>query len=580
MRSAASAILWETWRVTRTEAAWKLVLGIAPGLLVLLLTASASQLSRDFSAAVAMTLTLLPHLTGWHSVSRSGGERRGHAFEHLYIRPVRTAAMVGLPMVCLAMLSVGIYLLSALVLRLASGHAFPLLPVGLWVAAFTLVATGVVLATRNRLVQLLVTMFALVKIWGMALQRLTAVEIEGNFDWPPELWPALFDFPATDYAWLVVIGLVSFGVATAAASRQRRGEGLPATASTSQAGWLTGLFRFPCPTSSAVRAQAWLELKSTGVPMLAIASGLAIVILLVAVAGAPIDAALQSGMRERFSCVNADCFYVRAFPPLLAPLALGAVLLLGGNALGARAGRGRACLSDFVATQAHGDAGVAVIKLLVRSACLLLALVVLGLGVWAGFAVLGDAVFIQMWSVPLSSWLGAAAGAFAALKGHQQLAVAVVVVVGVILWVAALATLGALWARYWRRVNIVLAAALLLALALLLLAVAASTGSVPPVLFDGIFVATRAALLAGLVFTIAYVLLSGARERVLDSRYLGGTLLIAAAFAVAWLAVLNMAGVQIGGMPAMSVAMVLSPVLLPPLFSALVPWSLSRVRHV
>ena len=40
LRSPVAAILWETWRVTRVEAAWKLAFGIVGGLAVLALGAA------------------------------------------------------------------------------------------------------------------------------------------------------------------------------------------------------------------------------------------------------------------------------------------------------------------------------------------------------------------------------------------------------------------------------------------------------------------------------------------------------------------------------------------------------------
>jgi hypothetical protein len=52
-----------------------------------------------------------------------------------------------------------------------------------------------------------------------------------------------------------------------------------------------------------------------------------------------------------------------------------------------------------------------------------------------------------------------------------------------------------------------------------------------------------------------------------------------AAFGAAWLTVLHMAGVQLVGMSAMNAVWILSPALLPPIFSLLAPWSLSRIRH-
>ena len=132
-------------------------------------------------------------------------------------------------------------------------------------------------------------------------------------------------------------------------------------------------------------------------------------------------------------------------------------------------------MSAFEATQAYGTAQLAVLKVLVKSVCVLAAIIAIGVSVWISVPLLGDAVFIQMWNVPLSSQLPAIKGAVAALTGYEQLSLVVVAAVGVVIWVAAFAVLGALWTRYSRRVNIAASSLLLYGLALVLLAVGVRT---------------------------------------------------------------------------------------------------------
>ena len=254
MRSPIVAMLWEIWRVTRVEAAWKLALGIVGGLAVLALCATfapADNAKRyedimDNGAAAAMILLVLPHLVGWLSLARLNGGRPGFPLYLHYTRPVRTAVIVGLPMAYLTAVSSAIYLVSALLLRVTSGYAFPLLPVAAWIAALTLICVAATWSTRNRTIQVLVMMFAITKAFGLAMDRLTAVEIPDTFDWPPRLWPTLFDFPLTDYAWIALIGLASFGVTVARVTRQRRGDGWAAVTS-APARRILGPARQPVP---------------------------------------------------------------------------------------------------------------------------------------------------------------------------------------------------------------------------------------------------------------------------------------------------------------------------------------------
>jgi len=423
-------------------------------------------------------------------------------------------------------------------------------------------------------------MYAVLKAVVLAMDRLTAVEIPGTFDWPPRLWPTLFDFPLTDYAWIALIGLASFGITVAGVTRQRRGDGWAEIPSVPRVGFwdrLVNVFRFPCPTSSATRAQVWLDLKSNGLPVLTIGLTLAIVILLLSAVSGPIDAAINAD--PRVSCPIGECFYARAWPPLLAPLSLFIMLFLGGNAFGIRRRQGRTYISTFEATQTYGTAQLAVLKVLVKSVCVLAALIALGISVWISLPLLGDAVFIQMWNVPLSSQLRGITGAVAALTGYEQLALVVVAAMGVVTWVAAFAVLGALRTRYSRRVNIAASSLLLSGLALALLALAGRNGIVSPFVFDALFAAARWVFFGATVFTTVYAFWSGFAERVLTIRYASGAVAISAAFGAAWLTALHITGVQLAGMSAMNAISVLWPALLPLMASVLAPWSLNRIRH-
>jgi len=207
------------------------------------------------------------------------------------------------------------------------------------------------------------------------------------------------------------------------------------------------------------------------------------------------------------------------------------------------------------------------------------ALIAIGVSVSISLPLLGDAVFIQMWNVPLNSQLSVIKDAVAALTGYEQLSLVVVAAVGVVIWVAAFAVFGALWTRYSRRVTIAASSLLLFGLALALLALAGHKGIVSPFVVDAIFATARWIFLAAMVFTTVYVFWSGFAERVLTVRYASGAVAISMAFAAAWLTVLHMAGVQLVGMSAMNAVWTLLPALLPLTIGMLAPWSYGRVRH-
>jgi hypothetical protein len=265
---------------------------------------------------------------------------------------------------------------------------------------------------------------------------------------------------------------------------------------------------------------------------------------------------------------------------LFTPLSLFAVLLLGGNAFGIRRRQGRTYVSAFEATQAYGTAELAMLRLLVKSACVLAAFIAIAASFWISMPWLGDAVFVQIWGVPLSSQRPVFADAVAALAGYEQLALAIVAVVGVVIGVAAFAVFGALRVRYSRRVTIAGFALLVygLVFAWLAVGVRVNPGTASRLHLDVVYAAMRWIASAAMVFATVYICWTGFAERVLTIRYASGALLISAAFAAAWLTAMHIAGVQPVGTSAMNAVSVVSPALLPLTVSVLAPWSYSRIR--
>ncbi len=598
LRSPSVAILWELWRVTRGEIAWKLALPIGAALAALGLAAAFgpaneppnTQRVNDEVAALALILIVLPHLVGWWSIGKLNGGQPGFPLYLTYTRPVRTAVIVALPMAYLTALSWAIYLVSAIVLRVASGLAFPLLPVAVWMAAYTVITLAGAWSTRSRVIGVLTMLYAVTKGLEMAMERLTAVELPGGYDWPPHLWPTLFDFPRTDYAWIALIGLAAFGVTVAGVAWQRHGAWTASTLGTGKTpidstpgsglwGWLINLFRVPCPTSSATWAQVWLDLKSNGFPVLTIGVTLASVILLLSAVSGPLDAAWNAD--PAIPCPIKECFYARAWPPMITPLALLAMLSLGGNAFGIRRRQGRAYINAFEATQAYGTGQLALLKILVKSVCVLAALVAIGVSVWLSMPLLGDAVFIQMWEVPLNSRRSALSNAVAALAGYEQLALAVVAAGGVALWVASWAAVGALRTRYRRRMKIAVCLLLLYGVAFVWLAVAVRMDPETASQFrlDVVYGVMRWMAAAAIVFATAYLAWRTLVERLLTVHQACSVVFLSTAFAAAWMTVLRAAGLSLDDMPTADAIRMLSPAVLALTVSVLAPWSYSRIRH-
>jgi hypothetical protein len=466
--------------------------------------------------------------------------------------------------------ALAVYIVAAFVLQATFGYPFLSLPLVAWITAYHLAQWVVQWGTPSKAVQWVGTLTYGGGLWALAVWR-----------GAPE-WPAGFDFSIGDYALLSAIGVASFGLAVAGVARQRRGDAraaIPRTVTRSGfSDWLAGLFRVPCPTTSATRAQVWFDLKSSGLPVLAIGGALAIVIPLLLVVTTQLDVVLSGVFTQPAT---------RAFALVVAVFAVPIVLLFGGNAFGIRTRQGRRYASIFEATQGYGTARMAGLKVLVRSVCLLAALVAVVTSAWISasvipFDVLADMdndTFIEKARSPLSGWMRAIEGAVRAMSAYELLALAFVTAIVVAVLVASRASHAALSARYPRHVKGAIWTLLLHGLVLVLLTQAAQRGIGTAFLLDAILRATKWIAVAAILLATVYLLWRVRAERLLTVRQLFGAVLLCAAFGVAWVTVLRAAGAQLVGIPTTDAVWMLSPALLPPLVSVLAPWSLSRIRH-
>jgi hypothetical protein len=580
LRSPVVAMLWESWRLTRVEAAWKLALGIVAGMAALVVFAAIARINlggfdfdgesptvkaaRDGGAVIALIVIVLPNIVGWWSIGNLNRVRPGFPFYLNYTRPVRTSALVGVPMGYLAAVPAASYIVTALLLRAISGYAFPLMSVAAWIAALNLLHAPTNWPIRNTIIKLTGNMAV-----GLAWLLLAKYRF-ANVAWTrPMQWPTIFDFPLSDYALIVAIGLASFGIAVAGVARQRRGD-------VEITPWIPGaalmedfvtLFRFPCPTSSSIRAQVWFELKSRGLSVLANGVVIAIVIPLIFAISVPVEP-------------------VRPMAAMVGMFSVLAILISAGNAFSIRARQGRVYGSAFDATQPYGSAPLAGLKVIVRSVCVLAALAVVSVSVWASmsFIAVGPGHEPLLGYQPLRSWQGAIENAVGALTLYQQISLAVVASIGVAVMVTSLASFSALAARFPRHMGIGGWLLVFHGLVLVPLVLTGYRGVGSQTLWEflvGVLVwITRWIDAPAIVFATVYVSWRVFAERLLTLRAACGAVLISAAFGMAWVTMLRAAGAQLADLPMTYAFWMLSPVLLPLMASVVAPWSLNRIRHI
>jgi hypothetical protein len=573
MQSPVVALLWEQWRLTRGEIAWRLVLGVAAASAVLMLaTLTSSEIVRNMAAVMALVLVVTPHGLGWFSIAMLNRGQSGFPLYLLYTHPLRTGVIVGVPMAYLAAMPAALYVVSALLLRLVFGHPFPLLPVAAVITVVNIAQLAANWCTRRFSVRMLANV-AVSLVWtGWAINRLSVEEIPGPDVAPPATWPAVFDFPPADYAWIAAIGLTLFGVTVAAVARQRHGGTQPRIAWNPADGFpdrLVSLFRFKCPTMSATRAQLWFDLRSTGLPLLTVGIVLALVSALLGAVSGPIDAVISADYREYVSCTVQECYWARPMSMLFAVVSVAAVLMLGSNAFGLRARQGRVYASAFEATQPYGTGRIAVLKLTVRLICVLTALAAIVFSVWASGLFVGSG---KIFGGPFET----IAFAFGALNGSQKLALAVAAFIGAGSAIALLASFGALRTRYSRRLNL---AGLLLLCYLAGLVLLVIGGERWTATLEAILRTTSWAAASAVVGVTAYLAWRAIAERLLTPGQAFGAALLTAAFAAAWVTLLGGLALVFTGVPATYDVRLLAPALLPLTIGVLAPWSYSRIRH-
>ena len=152
-----------------------------------------------------------------------------------------------------------LYVVSAALLGFAFGQPLPLFSVTVLLVAAHFGYPCIQWSTRNRVVQWVGSIVFFLPFLS-AQNRVTS--------------PCRSSSRSSRTQLMVLLGVVTFGLTVAGVARQRRGDAIGSAPRTAGSGgypdWLVNLFRFPCPTSSATRAQVWFELRSSGLPVLTI----------------------------------------------------------------------------------------------------------------------------------------------------------------------------------------------------------------------------------------------------------------------------------------------------------------------
>lgn len=209
---------------------------------------------------------------------------------------------------------------------------------------------------------------------------------------------------------------------------------------------------------------------------------------------------------------------------------------------------------------------------------MLVVLIALGTSIWGSLSYIPAGKGYE----PFRSFKPAIKVAVGAMTGFEQVALAVVALIGFVAMGAWQPAFWVLWTRNSRRTSIVASLLLLYGLALAWLAVGVRVDPATAQQFylDVGYGAMGWIAAAAIVLTTVYLFWSSFTERLLTLRYVCGAVLVSLIFGVAWVTLLRAASVRLDRMPTMDAVWMLAPVLLPLIGGVLAPWSLSRIRHV
>lgn len=570
MRTPVEALLWESWRLTRAEMAFRMALGLVAGGAILATARAAASVSRgnptemakvvDVGAVGTLFVLAFIAMPFWFGIALlkggrpSDGGKPGFPFSTGYPRPVGTGLLVGVPMTYFAVAAAASYVVPAVVLGVLFGYSFPLAPVAAWLAVFSLVQAATQWWTHSKTIQMAGVTAATGGCMWLLLRQVGPRELE---EFLPRQWPTRFAFSLGDYGAIGFIAVASMALTIASVARQRHGDMQSPGERAASTGWPGrrhgDVVRFACPTSTPARAQWWVEIRRSGASLLVTGLGLALAI-------PALIAAVGAWERAQMLALT---------PVMIAPLV---VLRMGiDNVFGLQRKPGRTYASTFDASQAIGTLPLVTIKVLVRASCVLFALAVLAVSFWASVPLLREwSSILPRNHEALTSGRRALGAALEALSGPQRAALAVLIVSAVSTMVAHAASLQVFRLLHPMRVYVGSLALLVYTLMFLLWSRQASAG-IEVVIME----AYPWVLAAAITLSTLHVFRLALMERLITARHAVGGVLLWAVCTASWL-MLTQGGLDAAALP---VAPMLSVNLLPATAVALTPWAYSLMRH-
>lgn len=575
--SPATAMLWESWRITWRQlvlfgafagfSGWAL-LAVAGSRCAPVppyaLQFAASCLPRvEFFAFIVLVSVAIMALASMCTVT--GRAKPGFPDALAFGRPVRTSLFVAVPMLYRAAACAAIYAIPTALLRATYGVAFPVAPVAVLLAAGAMAFIANAWFTRDPKIRTLTTIALLLFGVPGALRWLNPWNAPAGA-FPPPVVPDLVTLSAADYAVIaLLVGILHF-VTVRGVERQRHGDGVeqqaprpaqPASAQRPRAdskGMVehfrdaaNAIVRWPCPTSSPLAAELWIETKARALPVLAIGLLLAFCVPLLITLGN----AVQPQLVGVFIVVCVTT--VTVFPFFAA---------ISTSFWNREASRG-APMNAFEATRPIATARLAAVQIAVAASTILGAWTFIAVSFWlslplagAALASLQQTIAVSLGAVPVRRLVGIPALGLVAFSTG----------------IALLAAIRAFGAVYGKPIWLGL-------LGLGLYSIFASFEILSERWSTAAIGAHLWAVAVAIPAVTAFVMARAVAERILLPRHAGIAVAVCAAIAAFGWLVLRDLGFTLDGLGPALVALVLAAALLPLTASLLAVWSLGLIRH-
>ncbi len=273
---AASALLWETWMLTRWGFLSRLFVALAFLAMFMTLYETRDTVREDDLSGLRLISFDIAFLCALSGLGLGRLEaRHGFPFYLGFSRPIPTWLQVVVPMVYRTLFCTALFYVPLLVTDLLYDMPAFFLWASLLMIPITLMAIASQWWTDKKGIAHLIGWLSVCAISCVLVYKTLHIG-EINIEDDPEFdWMWMFSFSLKDYAMITVVSAVSIATSLFGVENQRHGDDQlgtwfavdPNSSQQFGADWFAELYQTDCPTTSAKRAEFWSEINGRALPV-------------------------------------------------------------------------------------------------------------------------------------------------------------------------------------------------------------------------------------------------------------------------------------------------------------------------